>query len=173
VRAVRLYLNMAIVSLSLVDTLPGFEDTEPKLKITGTIYHNDGSTPARGIILYIYHTNLEGKYAKRGNEKGWARRHSYIRGWIKTGEDGKYTFLTFKPSSYSSNPAHIHPTILEPNGKYYYIDEYRFEDDPMLDNIRQYIDNHGGSGIVSLTKSDGILIAERDIILGKNIPGYH
>lgn len=164
---------MATVNLLPQIHCPGFKNTEPKLKLTGTVYHNDGVTPARGIILYIYHTNPEGEYATRGNEEGWARRHGYIRGWVRTGEDGRYTFYTFKPGFYSSNPAHIHPTILEPNGSYYYIDEYRFEGDPKLDNVRQYMDNRGGSGIVSLTESGGILVAERDIILGQNVPGYN
>lgn len=158
--------------LTPTDTLPGFEENEPKLKITGTIYKNDGKTPAENVILYIYHTNREGEYATRGDEKGWARRHGYIRGWIKTGADGKYTFYTFKPGSYSSNAAHIHPTILEPNGKYYYIDEFRFKSDPNLKNVRDYTENRGGSGIVELIESKGMLIAERDIILGKNISDY-
>lgn len=154
------------------DTLPGFKENDLKLRITGTIYEDDKKTPAENVILYIYHTNREGEYATRGDEKGWGRRHGYIRGWIKTGADGKYTFFTFKPGSYSSNPAHIHPTILEPNGKYYYIDEIRFKGDPNLDNARKY-ENRGGSGIVELKESNGMLVAERDIILGKNINGYH
>lgn len=158
--------------LSPVDTLPGFEKYDPKLKVSGTIYKNDGVTPAEDVILYIYHTNREGVYPTRGDEKGWARHHGYIRGWIKTDADGKYTFYTFKPGSYSSNPAHIHPIILEPNGKYYYIDEYRFKRDPKLKNVKEYIDNRGGSGIVELKKTGNFLVVERDIILGKNISNY-
>ena len=159
--------------LTPTDTLPGFEEQKPKLKITGTIYKKDGKTPAEDVILYIYHTNRDGVYPSRGDEEGWARRHGYIRGWIKTAADGKYTFYTFKPGSYSSNPAHIHPIILEPNGKYYYIDEYRFKRDPNLEDVSAYIDKRGGTGIVELWKSDGILVAKRDIILGKNINGYN
>lgn len=161
------------LELTQTDTLPGFEEKEPKLKITGTIYKKDGKTPAEDVIMYIYHTNREGVYPTRGDEKGWARRHGYIRGWIKTDADGKYTFYTFKPGSYSSNPAHIHPTILEPNGKYYYIDEIRFKGDPKLDNVRQYIENRGGSGIVEPKKKGELLVVERDIILGKNISDYN
>lgn len=157
--------------LSPTDTLPGFEETEPTLKITGTIYKSDGETPAEDVILYVYHTNREGVYPTRGNEEGWARRHGYIRGWVKTDADGKYTFYTFKPGSYSQNPAHIHPTILEPNGKFYYIAEYLFEDDPNLKN--HIIPNpRGGPGMLEVDKSDGMLVAKRDIILGKNVPNY-
>jgi len=84
------------------DTLPDFYDEGTKIKLTGTIYENDGKTPARGVILYIYHTDQSGIYPTKGSETGWARRHGYIRGWIKTGNDGKYTFYTLKPGAYPS-----------------------------------------------------------------------
>lgn len=156
--------------LSPVDTLPGFEEAAEKLKITGTIYQNDGKTPAENVILYIHQTNADGVYPTRGNESGWARRHGYIRGWIKTGSDGKYRFYTQKPGSYSENPAHIHPTVLEPNGKYYYIDMYVFEDDPNLSRSRN--NPRGGSGVLTVKREGNLLVAERDIILGLHVPDY-
>ncbi|MTI89011.1 MAG: intradiol ring-cleavage dioxygenase [Balneolaceae bacterium] len=158
-------------TLSAVDTLPGFEENKPKLKITGTIYKSDGKTPAENVILYIYQTNREGEYATREDEKGWGRRHGYIRGWIKTGADGKYSFYTFKPGSYGNNPSHIHPIILEPNGKYYWLGSYHFADDPKLTNEDRNIDSpRGGSnGILSLKNENGILVGQRDFILGKNL----
>lgn len=42
------------------DTLPGFEMNEPKIKITGTVFQQDGKTPAENVILYIYHTDRNG-----------------------------------------------------------------------------------------------------------------
>lgn len=155
--------------LAPVDTLPGFSQADQKLKVTGTIYRPDGKTPAANIILYIYHTNAEGVYPTRGNETGWGRRHGYLRGWIRTEADGRYTFFTQKPGSYSRNPAHIHPTILEPDGTYYYIAEYLFEGDP---NLKNGWGNRGGSGLIKLRQEDNLLVAERDIILGLNVPGY-
>ena len=162
-------------SLAPVDTLPGFQSYEPKIRVTGTIYQPDGKTPATGVILYVYHTNREGEYPTRGGETGWARRHGYIRGWMQTGDDGKYTFYTFKPGSYGSNPAHIHPVILEPNGKYYWIGEYLFAGDPHLDKgDYPRKDPRGGlTGVLNLREQDGILVGGRDIILGKNIPNYN
>lgn len=156
--------------LTPTDTLPGFEEADEKLKVTGIIYRPDGETPAEGVILYIYHTNEQGIYPTRGDEAGWGRRHGYIRGWIRTGPDGRYTFYTRKPGSYGENPAHIHPIILEPDDRYYYLTDYRFRGDPYLEeNDREY---RGSPGVISLRKEGELLVAERDIVLGKNVPGY-
>ncbi len=161
-------------SLSSVDTLPEFKSEGIQIKVSGTIYHNDGVTPAKGVIMYVYQTNEEGVYPKKGDETGWARRHGYIRGWIQTDSEGKYTFYTQKPMFYGSAPAHIHATILEPDGKYYYIKDFLFEGDKNLTS-RQLNDTRprgGHNGILSYKKQDGILFAQRDLILGKNVPGY-
>lgn len=161
--------------LNAIDTLPGFEEAEKKLKLSGTIFEADGSTPAQGVVLYIHHTNDKGIYPTRGDEEGWAKRHGYIRGWIKTGPDGNFTFYTQVPGSYPSrdNPAHIHPFILEPHGKYYWVETYFFEGDPLLQDHHMEKKPRGGSvGKVSLTKEDGMYSVKRDFVLGKNIPGY-
>ncbi|HET9053772.1 MAG TPA: intradiol ring-cleavage dioxygenase, partial [Cyclobacteriaceae bacterium] len=65
-------------------TLPDFNDPGPKIEISGIVYQRDGMTPARDVVLYVYHTNQKGVYPSKGNEKGWAKRHGYIRGWVKT-----------------------------------------------------------------------------------------
>lgn len=161
--------------LTPTDTLPNYQETEPKLKISGTIYQKDGRTPAENVIVYIYHTNRAGIYETKGGEEGWARRHGFIRGWVKTGKDGKYTFYTFRPAAYprTSIPEHIHMTIKEPDRNEYYIDEIQFEDDPFLTvEQRKRSNNRAGSGIVMPVLKDGILTIERDIILGLNIPAY-
>ncbi len=163
-------------TLTSVDTLPDFDKPGPKLKISGTIYQPDGKTPAEGVILYVYHTNQEGVYPTRGDEEGWARRHGYIRGWVKTDADGRYAFYTLKPGHYPGRraPAHIHPIILEPGGAYYYVGDYLFEDDPLVsDRARNQKQPRGGSRKVIAPEKEGeLLVATRDFILGKNIPGY-
>ncbi|HET6996337.1 MAG TPA: hypothetical protein VFI06_15190, partial [Chitinophagaceae bacterium] len=97
--------------LSYIDTLPDFNESGPRIEISGTVYQVDGKTPAPGVILYVYHTDQAGLYSKKGNEKGWGKRHGYIRGWIKTNDQGEYRFYTLVPASYpnSTNPKHIHP----------------------------------------------------------------
>jgi protocatechuate 3,4-dioxygenase beta subunit len=161
--------------LTPVDTLPDFDDSGPRIKLTGTIYQSDGKTPAKDVILYIYHTDQGGVYAKRGDETGWGRMHGYIRGWIKTDKDGRYTFYTLKPGVYPNRaaPAHIHPIILEPSGRYYWLDAYHFEGDPLLTEREINPSNHRGVvGLLTLEKEGDIWVGNKDIILGKNIPGY-
>ena len=41
--------------LNNTDSIPDFLSKEDKIKITGTIYQEDGVTPAEGVELYIYH----------------------------------------------------------------------------------------------------------------------
>ena len=160
--------------LNAIDTLPGFDKAENKLMLTGIIYQPDGKSPAKNIVLYIHHTNAEGIYPKKGNEKGWAKRHGYLRGWIKTGRDGRYTFYTQVPGSYpnSSAPKHIHPLILEPDGRYYYMADFLFKDDPNLSEEHISRSPRGGDGVLSLQQQNGMATASRDLILGKNVPEY-
>lgn len=168
-------LEYGEAKLSNTDTLPGFHNEGPQIKLTGTIYKQDGKTPANDVILYIYHTNAEGVYPKKGGEKGWGKRHGYMRGWIKTNNDGRYTFYTTRPASYPNTTVsqHIHATIKEPGLTPYYIDEFLFTDDPNLEQkeINQQ-SGRGGSGVVKPVKREDLMIVNRDIVLGKNIPGH-
>lgn len=170
--AVLEYRTVADRPLTPVDTLPGYADAERKLLLRGRILMPDGRTPAPGVVLYIHHTNEEGEYATRGDETGWGRRHGYIRGWIRTGDDGRYSFFTRMPGSYSSQPAHVHPFILEPDGRFYYVESWFFEGDPNYDPDGHSEGGRGGDGLVSLIEQDGLLVAERDFVLGLNVPGY-
>ncbi len=159
-----------------VDTLPGFAESDNKIKITGIIYQQDRKTPAKDVILYIYHTNEEGIYKANSGETGWGRRHGSTRGWIKTDSDGRYSFYTYKAGAYPNGgiAAHIHPVILEPDEKYYYIEDYYFEGDKFLTEkeINPINPRGGTSGVLTLTENGNLWIGERDIILGENVPGY-
>lgn len=161
--------------LNETDTLPDFNDAGPKIEISGIIFQPDGKTPAPGVILYIYHTDQKGVYPKKADETGWAKRHGFIRGWIKTNEKGEYRFYTLVPASYpnSSNPKHIHPIIKEPGKTEYWIDEFVFDDDPLLpETERNRKMPVGGSGVLKPFMKDGMRRATRNIILGLNVADY-
>jgi len=162
--------------LAAIDTLPGFMDGGTRIKLTGIIYQPDGKTPASDVILYIYHTDTSGVYPIHGSETGWAKRHGYLRGWIKTGRDGQYTFYTRRPGQYPNrtDPVHIHATILEPNGSYYYIADYYFKDDPSLPKkeLNKTVVRGGRTHVLSLKPDGNLLVGRRDIVLGRDIPGH-
>ena len=161
--------------LNETDTLPDFNDPGPKIEISGIVYKRDGKTPAPGVIIYIYHTDQKGIYAKQGNETGWAKRHGYIRGWVKTNKDGQYKFYTLVPASYpnSNNPKHIHPTIKEPEYNEYWIDEFVFDDDPLLpEKERNKSRPVGGNGVLKTYTKDGMQRATRNIVLGLHVQDY-
>ncbi|MCW5911451.1 MAG: intradiol ring-cleavage dioxygenase [Cyclobacteriaceae bacterium] len=153
---------------------PSNEPGEP-LIISGTIYKLDGKTPAPGVILYVHHTDNKGYYSPAPNQTQGIR-HGHLRGWMKTDANGRYEFKTIRPKAYPdrSEPQHIHPIISEPGKGYYWIDDYLFEDDPLLTNKeRSRARNRGGNGIISLEKNEkGVWTGRRDIILGKNVPNY-
>jgi protocatechuate 3,4-dioxygenase beta subunit len=78
-----------------------------RLIVRGVIYRPDGTTPAADVILYVYQTDITGRYAqKRGDPPR-------LRGWMRTDENGRYEFLTIRPAPYPNRtePAHIHTQI--------------------------------------------------------------
>jgi protocatechuate 3,4-dioxygenase, beta subunit len=150
------------------------EPGEPMM-ISGTIYKKDGRTPAPNVILYVYHTDNTGEYTPSPNQK-IAQRHGHLRGWMKTDSKGYYEFTSIRPAAYPGrkNPAHIHPLIKEEGLSLYWIDEYLFDDDPILTKEeRANQQKRGGNGIIKLARNaNGVWIGHRDIILGLNVPGY-
>ncbi|HEY0101265.1 MAG TPA: hypothetical protein VGB76_20245 [Pyrinomonadaceae bacterium] len=152
--------------------------TEPgePLEASGVIYQPDGKTPARGVILYAYHTDARGIYPPAPDARGMARRHGRLRGWIKTNARGEYKFVTIKPASYpnSTIPSHVHLIVKEADKNEYYIDDFEFEDDRFLtQQERARRRKAGGSGVVSLTKNaGGVWLARRNITLGLNVQNY-
>ena len=168
--------------VSSSDTSPGWKMEGQKILLTGTVYELDGKTPAQNVILYYYQTDVDGRYTTKESEERnmpinkLGQTHGYIRGWLKTDSEGKYSIYTIKPGSYPSRDeaAHVHITIKEKNMKEpYYIDNFVFDDDPLLTaNRRKRMENRGGSGVVRFVQKEELWIGERNIYLGLNIPDY-
>jgi len=156
--------------------LPDWKEKGKKLAVNGIVYTADGKTPAPGVIIYLYHTDQKGDYPTKGDETGWAKRHGYLRGWMRTNEKGEYKFFTLLPASYpdSKAPKHIHVTVKEPGMNEYWIDEFLFDDDPFLTTEeRSHLKGRGGNGVIKTKEVEkDFLKAQRDIYLGKNIPNY-
>ena len=147
---------------------PPEEPGEP-LILEGVVRRLDDS-PADGIIVYAYHTNADGVYPKA------ATFHGRLRGWARTDSEGRYRFKTIRPAGYPDGAecAHIHLHVIEPGIGTYYIDNIVFDDDPDLSPRLRKRSKTGraGSGLTYPTNRDGVWQIRRDIVLGKNIPGY-
>lgn len=139
-------------------------DDEPgeRLVVRGVVYEPDGVTPADDVLLYLYHTNAEGIYEKRGDETGNGRRHGHLRGWLRTDDRGRYEIRTIRPASYPgrSEAQHIHVTVQEPDGTpEYWLPSFKFADDPLLD------DDASEPHVLELERRDGAWQGRRDIVL--------
>jgi protocatechuate 3,4-dioxygenase, beta subunit len=176
------FTGSAPEAVSSIDTSAGWHQDGQKILLTGTAYQIDGRTPAPDVVLYYYHTNQEGRYvhdpsvtrSMPPNDRG--QTHGYIRGWVKTDSQGKYFIYTVMPGVYPTRdePAHIHMTVKEPNdiGEYY-IDDFVFDSDQLLTSARRMkMENRGGSGVLRMVQKDDLLVGERNLVLGLNIPDY-
>ncbi|MFD1162163.1 dioxygenase family protein [Hwangdonia seohaensis] len=158
--------------LNSVDTIPDFVSRSNKLKITGTIYESDGKTPAKNVLLFIHQADEDGNFElKRHNKKRYVKH----RGWVKTDANGRYTFYTFIPGKYmfGNEITQILPIIKEPNKPEYKIESFVFDNDPLLtESCRLKIEQTNPNRILKLDLKEGLFVANRDIILGKELEIY-
>ncbi|MDO8365389.1 MAG: hypothetical protein Q7T20_01245 [Saprospiraceae bacterium] len=154
---------------SVMKIAPAGEPGE-RMIIRGKITKSDGKTPVSDAIIYCYHTNERGIYAKKGGETGVHRWHGHLHGWCRTDEEGRYEIQTIRPARYPSNntPAHIHPILWVEGREPFYLTDFVFSDDPLIDEkYLRYTRNYpGGTGVVDLKRNKaGIWEGERVIVI--------
>lgn len=137
------------------------------LRIEGVVRGRDG-TPVSGVIVYAYQTDAGGLYPKA------ATRHGALRGWARSGADGRYRFDTIRPGAYPGRdvPQHVHMHVIEPGRGTYYLEDIVFADDPLLTEAqrRQMQNGRGGAGLCRPARDDaGGWRCVRDIALGEGI----
>jgi protocatechuate 3,4-dioxygenase beta subunit len=107
---------------------PAVEPGTP-LVIHGRVFRQDGTTPARDMIVFAYHTDATGLY-----DVPSAGPHSWrLRGWVKTDATGRFVFTTIRPAPYPNRrvAAHVHFSIEGP-GVPRQSAGVLFEGDPLL-----------------------------------------
>lgn len=162
--------------LSNTDTLPLFAHQEKdRILLTGTI-HDFYGTPAKDVILYVFHTDSNGVYLKRDVATGAETLNGYIRGWIKTGADGRYFIYTNLPGSYPNEKtrAHVHCIIKEPDVNVYSLMDFIFPNDPFADENETRVPQHKNGGLVKHISQpgDAVTVYKRDIYLGRGVVNY-
>jgi protocatechuate 3,4-dioxygenase beta subunit len=135
-----------------------------RLIMSGRIFQADGQTPAAGVLLYVYHTDITGYYNHPN------KLPARLRGWMRTGADGRYEFRTIKPAPYPGRdfPAHIHATLTADGYPEYWIDDFWFDGDPLITQTKlRTLSGRGGfKAIVSLKRDrDGTLNGQRNLRL--------
>ena len=123
------------LTLNNTDTIPDFDIKPNKLKITGTIFENDGKTPAKDVILYICQPDEDGNYELKKDSN--RNRYIHHRAWIKTDADGRYTFYTFMPGKnrYVKELKQIQRIIKVPGQPEQEINAFFFNDDPLIADL--------------------------------------
>ncbi len=147
-----------------------------RLRLHGRVTDAHGR-PRPGVVVYAHQTNQQGLYpGEKTDRTPGVRQHGRLRGWAATDADGRYAFLTVRPGSYPGTrlPRHIHLYVIERGCALYYIDDVLFRDDPHLTPAvaRKASPGRGGPGIVTPVRVGDGWEAQRDIVLGRNIPGY-
>jgi protocatechuate 3,4-dioxygenase beta subunit len=100
------------------------------LVVHGRAFAADGRTPLAGVIVFAYHTDRQGVY-----DRPHRPAHSWrLKGWAKTGDDGRFEFRTIRPAPYPGREtaAHIHLILFTADGARYYASDVLFGDDPLL-----------------------------------------
>ena len=109
-------------------TMVGADEPGAPLRVSGQVFLPDGETPAPGIVLYVYQTDLTGRYNRL--PRWWPR----LRGWMKTDAEGRYEYRTVRPASYpdSSIPQHVHTQLWGEGVPPQWGKDLNFADDPFV-----------------------------------------
>ena len=120
IRAIERAQQQRPTTLSHVGRIAPEAEPGSPLLVQGQLLNMDGS-PAAGAVVFAYQTDRGGIYDKPENGP-----HSWrLRGWVKAGPDGRFTFQTIRPGSYpnSNNPPHVHFTAFQSDGGRYHAGE--------------------------------------------------
>ena len=157
--------------LSNEATMPDADSKPDQLTITGKVLLSDGLTPAKDVILYLYQHDENGEFqfeTKNGKER---LRH---RAWVKTDDQGNYTFNTFVPGeaivklNYPRRygPKQFYLVAKLPESEDFALPALMFEDDPLISkNCIRRLKRKNIDCLVSMEQSDGKAVVKKDITL--------
>jgi protocatechuate 3,4-dioxygenase beta subunit len=149
-------------TLAATTVVPEAGEPGEPLEVSGTVYEPDGSTPAIGVGLFVYHTDARGYYNARMDESD-----PRIHGWLRTDSAGHYSFRTIRPAPYAHQrmPAHIHENYWSARCPEHWIDDMFFADDTLLPRSLRDSSGQRFTNIVRPRRQGGVWRVERDIRL--------
>ena len=105
-----------------------------RLRISGRVLAGPGCTPLAGAVVDVWHASAEGFYYGLEATRALKPEEYLLRGRVKTGKDGRYSFDTIMPGNYKvtetwTRPRHIHYIVSHPKAKSLTTQLY-FEGDP-------------------------------------------
>lgn len=119
---------------SQIDMVRADEEGE-RMVVSGTISLADG-TPARGMLVYVYHTDVHGIY----NDGDGNSDNPRLFAWLRTDDNGRYEVRSIRPASYPDMQIdqHVHYQIYR-NDSDEDFENWRlgFSDDPYWNNRQQ------------------------------------
>lgn len=99
-------------------------DSQPgeRLAISGRVLAGPGCTPLAGAVVDVWHASAAGYYYGLEASRPLKPEEYLLRGRIRTGGDGRYSFDTILPGNYRVNeewvrPRHIHYIVSHPGHK--------------------------------------------------------
>lgn len=137
------------------------------LKLTGTVFEDDGKTPLPEVTIEAWQCDENQHYDNTSDEY-------LFRGTTKTGKDGKYEFQTIIPVPYKATPnlwrpAHIHLLISSPSHQDL-ITQIYFKGDPHLDEDTSSTSPTAANRILDISEIKGTKIVEFDIVMAETFP---
>ena len=95
----------------------------------------DGTKPVAGVSLYVFHTDVQGRYA-RGMDQRVGEFNPRLHGALRTDAQGRYQYETIRPGTYDNGPAHVH-YVVNARGYEPLLLALQFDDDPIVIRMRE------------------------------------
>jgi protocatechuate 3,4-dioxygenase beta subunit len=116
-------------------TVAGQDEPGERLIVTGRTL--DGRKPVAGVSLYVFHTDIHGRYATDISDLNAAELNPRLHGSLRTDSNGRYQYQTIRPGSYDNGPAHVHYVVKAPGYEPLLL-SLQFEDDPIVVGRRKF-----------------------------------
>jgi protocatechuate 3,4-dioxygenase beta subunit len=107
--------------------IAGSTEPGPRLVVTGrTLF---GDTPVAGVSLYVFQTDINGRYAIDVDNRA-GELEPRLHGAMRSDAQGRYRFETIRPGSYDGFPSHVH-YVVKADGYEPLLLVLQFADDPI------------------------------------------